>query len=173
MPTAHALLAALLLPLAAAVPAGQPAAAAAAGVEREFTSRIEAVKASLDDITARVAAVEEAQAHGGARGGAAAAPGTLKTLLPDALADLAAAMQKLRGVRDDVGTTSSLSAPVKVQVLWNLDRMVLDVGRLHSSSLVPLGRAALVQALHLRFGVLLTPAFWSAPIKRSLMADAM
>ena len=47
--------------------------------------------------------------------------------------------------------------------------MVADAERLRSSSMSPLARAALMRALTLRFGVLLTPAFWTTPIKRDLI----
>ena len=53
--------------------------------------------------------------------------------------------------------------------------MVTDAERLRSPSLAPLARAALMRALTLRFGVLLTPAFWTTEIKRDLIyteADA-
>ena len=42
--------------------------------------------------------------------------------------------------------------------------MTEDVQRLHASGLAPSGRAALMKALELRFSVLLSPAFWRAPI---------
>ena len=47
--------------------------------------------------------------------------------------------------------------------------MLADAQRLRSQSFAPLARIALMKALSLRFGVLLTPAFWSTPIKRDLM----
>ena len=139
-------------------------------IER-FTAPIKSVQQQLEHVTRRVADQEAraAEASSSTDGGETP-PARLADTLPDSLADLADGIQKLRRVRDDVSATDNIAAAVKVQVLWNLDRMVLDVGRLHSSSLVPLGRAALVQALNLRFGVLLTPAFWSTPIKRALMA---
>ena len=50
-----------------------------------------------------------------------------------------------------------------------LYRIVADAERLRTQSLAPLARAALIRALTLRFGVLLTPAFWTTPIKRDLI----
>jgi hypothetical protein len=47
--------------------------------------------------------------------------------------------------------------------------MLADAERLRSQSLAPLARAALMKALQLRFGVLLTPAFWTTPIRRDLL----
>ena len=47
--------------------------------------------------------------------------------------------------------------------------MLADAERLHSQSLAPLARSALMKALQLRFGVLLTPAFWTVPIRRDLL----
>ena len=57
-----------------------------------------------------------------------------------------------------------------LQVLWDLDKMTEDVQRLHASGLAPNGRAALLKALQLRFAVLLSPSFWRAPIRRSLIS---
>ena len=66
--------------------------------------------------------------------------------------------------------TASLHNHGAVQVLWDLDKMTEDVQRLHASGLAPNGRAALLKALQLRFAVLLSPSFWRAPIRRSLIS---
>ena len=103
-------------------------------------------------------------------------------------------IESLRHVRRGVETSERLSPPVKAQVLtgrlfwnhafaqqpqcaapafqvlWDLDKMTEDVQRLHASGLAPNGRAALLKALQLRFAVLLSPSFWRAPIRRSLIA---
>ena len=93
-------------------------------------------------------------------------------LVPAALYSLSEGIKTLKRVRRDVATsTSSLSAEVKAQVLWDLDRMTADAEKLHSASLAPLARSALHKALALRFGVLLTPAFWTSPIQRSLLTS--
>ena len=60
--------------------------------------------------------------------------------------------------------------PDAFQVLWDLDKMTEDVQRLHASGLAPNGRAALLKALQLRFAGLLSPSFWRAPIRRSLIS---
>ena len=103
-------------------------------------------------------------------------------------------IESLRHVRRGVETSERLSPPVKTQVhwatplwqalappphlrhpgafqvLWDLDKMTEDVERLHASGLAPNGRAALLKALQLRFAVLLSPSFWRAPIRRSLIS---
>merc|ERR1711865_510751 len=79
-------------------------------------------------------------------------------------------IESLRHVRRGVETSERLSPPVKTQVLWDLDKMTEDVQRLHASGLAPNGRAALLKALQLRFAVLLSPSFWRAPIRRSLIS---
>ena len=63
-----------------------------------------------------------------------------------------------------------LRHPGAFQVLWDLDKMTEDVQRLHASGLAPNGRAALLKALQLRFAVLLSPSFWRAPVRRSLIS---
>ena len=70
-----------------------------------------------------------------------------------------------------VSASSKLSDLVKHQLLWNLDKMTDDVRKLHASGLAPTGRASLMKALELRFAVLLSPSFWRAPIRRSLLVS--
>ena len=92
-------------------------------------------------------------------------------LVPQALAGITEGIETLKRVRADVADSrgSLMRVDVKTQVLWDIDRMTADAERLHSASLAPLARTALVKALSLRFGVLLTPAFWTTPISRGLM----
>lgn len=92
-------------------------------------------------------------------------------LVPQALAGITEGIETLKRVRADVADSrgSLMRVDVKTQVLWDIDRMTADAERLHSASLAPLARTALVKALSLRFGVLLTPAFWTTPINRGLM----
>ena len=113
------------------------------------------------------------------------------------LRHVAQGIESLRHVRRGVEASQRLSPPVKTQVhaaatpsflgtlsrrrltcahdgafqvLWDLDKMTEDVQRLHASGLAPNGRAALLKALQLRFAVLLSPSFWRAPVRRSLIS---
>lgn len=88
---------------------------------------------------------------------------------PIALSSLASGVDTLRRVRAEISASPTLAPEVRVQVLWDMDRILTDAERLRGASLAPLARGALFKALQLRFGVLLTPAFWSTPIKRDLM----
>lgn len=91
----------------------------------------------------------------------------------DVVRDLAACVETLRRIRSEViaSPSESLVSTVRTQVAWDIDRMVADAERMRSSSLAPLARTALMKALHLRFSVLLTPAFWTMPISRGLMNE--
>ena len=102
---------------------------------------------------------------------AAARAGVAAALIPSALRSLSDGISTIKRVRRDVAlsSTSKLPAEIKAQVLWDLDRMSADAEKLHAASLAPLVRRALHKALSLRFGVLLTPAFWTSPIKRSML----
>ena len=90
-----------------------------------------------------------------------------------ALSQLASGIALLRRVRADVAASASgegsIPLNVRMQVAWDIDRIVSDAERLRSASLAPLARTALMKALQLRFSVLLTPAFWTTPIKRDLI----
>ena len=86
------------------------------------------------------------------------------------LASLSNGVATLRRVRAEVASADAAMPPdVRMQVAWDIDRMVADAERLRTQSLAPIARAALMKALQLRFGVLLTPAFWTTPIKRDLI----
>ena len=90
-----------------------------------------------------------------------------------ALSQLASGITLLRRIRADVAASTSgegsIPLNVRMQVAWDIDRIVSDAERLRSASLAPLARTALMKALQLRFSVLLTPAFWTTPIKRDLI----
>lgn len=101
-----------------------------------------------------------------------AAAASLGTAGHESLDGLTGVIATLRHVRTNVVTEDRLSADVRAQVAWDLDRMVSDAERLLHSSLSPLARTALAKALALRFSVLLAPAFWSAPIRRDLLSHA-
>ena len=105
---------------------------------------------------------------------AATRTSTATALVPVALRSLSDGIETLKRVRSDVAqTASSLSPEVRTQVLWDIDRMTADAERLRTASLAPLARNALLKALSLRFGVLLTPAFWTTPVKRSLLTEGI
>ena len=135
-----------------------------------FVTLLEKAKASFTSANKTLS--EADVAHGLPLGSVAAQRASAASaLVPQALRSLTEGIDTLKRVRADVSEsrTSSMRADVKTQVLWDIDRAVADAERLHSASLAPLARTALVKALSLRFGVLLTPAFWTTPISRGLM----
>jgi len=132
-----------------------------AGPHRRFTAALSQVRDKFENATATLSTVEADVS--GTRDSA------VNALVPVALRSLVDGIETLRRVRADVAADDSMAADVKAQVLWDVDRMVVDAERLRSESLAPLARTALMKALSLRFGVLLTPAFWSTPIKRDLL----
>ena len=100
--------------------------------------------------------------------GVAVASAAATKLLPSALAQLESSLVHLHRVQDDV-STSSIDESIKAQVLWNIDKMISDSQRLRDTSLAPYAREAVVKALRLRFGVLLTPSFWHEAVDRKLL----
>jgi len=128
------------------------------GVRDLFTNVTEVLAAAESTVEA------EGQAHG--LPSAARAQGLAA---PIALSSLASGIDTLRRVRAEISASPALAPEVRVQVLWDMDRMLTDAERLRGASLAPLARGALLKALQLRFSVLLTPAFWSTPIKRDLI----
>ncbi len=80
-------------------------------------------------------------------------------------------MRTLRSIRADIAAAPhELPAAVRVQVLWNVDKMLSDAAKF-SASLSPLARAALMKALRLRFEVLLAPSFWRTSVKIARIND--
>ena len=89
--------------------------------------------------------------------------------LSAALAQLQSSLDQLKSVHDEVARSQSLPSDVKAQVLWNIDRMMADSQRLRDAELAPYAREAIVKALRLRFGVMLTPSFWREAVDRRLL----
>ena len=132
-------------------------------VHQPFTNVLSNVHATLFNVTRDVETVEQS--------GPSSGPASqLRQHTESALHEIEQGIESLRHVRRGVETSERLSPPVKTQVLWDLDKMTEDVQRLHASGLAPNGRAALLKALQLRFAVLLSPSFWRAPIRRSLIS---
>ena len=150
--------------------------------QTRFTSILsEARKQLMDSASAIASSVESAehqhqqlQEHSAQRTppqqprGVAVASAAATKLLPSALAQLESSLEHLHRVQDDV-STSSIDESIKAQVLWNIDKMISDSQRLRDTSLAPYAREAVVKALRLRFGVLLTPSFWHEAVDRKLL----
>lgn len=155
--------------------------------QTRFTSILsEARKQLMDSASAIASSVESAehqqhqqqqqllQEHSAQRNppqqprGVAVASAAATKLLPSALAQLESSLVHLHRVQDDV-STSSIDESIKAQVLWNIDKMISDSQRLRDTSLAPYAREAVVKALRLRFGVLLTPSFWHEAVDRKLL----
>ena len=134
------------------------------GPHRAFIADLSRAQDLFNNVSSTLSHVEEQrEGEEGAGAGAGA---------PMALGQLASGIALLRRVRADVAATTnepSIPLNVRMQVAWDIDRIVADAERLRSRSLAPLARAALMKALQLRFSVLLTPAFWTTPIKRDLI----
>lgn len=138
-----------------------PATDTSLGPHSRFTAALSHVREQFANATAALAAAGTSES-GTALDNEAVA---------HVLRTLASGVESLRRVRAEVAASSNavLPANVRMQLVWDIDRMVADAERLRSPSLAPVAREALMRALTLRFGVLLTPAFWTTPIKRDLI----
>merc|ERR1711988_1621686 len=135
------------------------------GPHRRFTTALAHVRDLFANVSSTLSAVETSADIDEPLSEAA------QHAVPEALRELSTGVDALRRVRTQVADSdnSVLPGPVRMQVIWDIDRMVADAERLRSQSLAPLARDALMKALQLRFGVLLTPAFWTTPIRRDLL----
>jgi len=137
-----------------------------------FTSLLSEARKQMLDSASALASVEGAVEQRPAAATAGAAPGAAETaakMLPAALAQLQSSVDQLKRVHSEVDRSTSLDSAVKAQILWNLDKMVADSQRLRDPALAPYAREAVVKALRLRFGVLLTPSFWREAVDRKLL----
>lgn len=124
-----------------------------------------------EDLSSAVTGLDGESGTRAAEGrGSGARTGAPPELLTTAKAErLTASINSMRKVRNEVTATSELATEIQHQVAWDLERMISDAERLNSPSLSAPARTALTRALDLRFGVLLSPAFWNTPIKAELM----
>ena len=110
---------ALAIASAARLPSEERASLAPASrdIHQRFTATLASVRDSLQNATESLAAVESlSAAAAGSRQGAA------DSLVPTALRQFTDGLDTLRSVRADVSAEHVLSAEVKTQVLWDLDR---------------------------------------------------